>query len=269
MRSIITETTVIRAVVAGIVLATGLAGTARAEPQILGVIASAAPVPLQCLRDDCFAEFSAFCLQRTYGSPQIGTPYKPADPSMVSLVGITAGGNRIALPVATTARITALRGHSAIKLSVTRTAFLKHGVIRIEATIAPRAALLPVGRVGLGKPQTPQSIADAVGPLRLLAESMIDNGGPQIEAALLTSRMANALPPGGRVDSATRKAVWNRVMQTPRARRLSPAAIAMAKRAHDLCLTPWQSMRTCLSSHHDMFIGALNNQFWDETRRMF
>lgn len=253
-----------------LLVAIGLhAAPAKAEPQILGVIASAEPVTLQCLRDECFAEFSAFCLQRTYASPQTGTLYRPADDAMVSLVGVTGDGRRIALPVADMARITALRGHSAVKLAIDRRDLAAHGFTHVEAAFARRAALVPAVETGVGQPQTPASVAAATGPLRVLAEGLVDNGGPRAQAAQIASAMTNALPPGGRVDAATRQDLWNRVSGSALAKGMAPEALELARRAHSQCLQPWTSMRACLSSHHDMFIGKLNNEYWSETERMF
>jgi len=261
---------VLRSLSVPFLVAVGLhAAPAQAEPQILGVIASSEPVTLQCLRDECFAEFSAFCLQRTYASPQTGTLYRPANDEMVSLVGVSADGRRIALPVDDMARITALRGHSAVKVAIDRQALAIHGVTHVEAAFARRAALVPAVETGVGQPQTPATIAAATGPLRVLAEGLVDNGGPRAQAAQIASAMTNALPPGGRVDEKARQDLWDRVSGSALAKGMAPEALDLAKRAHRQCLQPWTSMRTCLSSHHDILIGKLNNEYWSETERMF
>ena len=44
------------------------------EPQILGLIATLAPVPMTCSADACSVEVSAFCLQQHAAVPDRGTP---------------------------------------------------------------------------------------------------------------------------------------------------------------------------------------------------
>ena len=51
---------------------------AQAAPQILGLMASAEPVPMTCVDGTCTAELSSVCLQQQRPTPLTGTVYRPA-----------------------------------------------------------------------------------------------------------------------------------------------------------------------------------------------
>jgi hypothetical protein len=51
------------------------AGALAAPPQILGLVATATPTPLSCENGKCWAEFSAFCLQKHRQAPDEKTAY--------------------------------------------------------------------------------------------------------------------------------------------------------------------------------------------------
>src|SRR5687767_10113316 len=71
---------------AAILVGGGAAAPAAAAPQVLGVVASIAPVEMSCTGETCTAQLSAFCLQREREVPGEHTAYRAADPSAYTLV---------------------------------------------------------------------------------------------------------------------------------------------------------------------------------------
>lgn len=69
-------------------------GIAAAAPQILGLVASTAPVPMTCTAGQCSAEVPAFCLQRERTMPRIGTAYRAGPGSRITL-GFTGPGKSV------------------------------------------------------------------------------------------------------------------------------------------------------------------------------
>ena len=67
-------------------------GHVAAAPQILGLVATAAPMPQTCGDGVCAAEFSAFCLHRHRTMPVAGIAYRPAEGAELTLTVTGPGG---------------------------------------------------------------------------------------------------------------------------------------------------------------------------------
>ena len=74
------------------------AAPAQAAPQILGLIASDAPVPMTCAGGTCTAELSSVCLQQHRPTPATGTVYRPAKGTHITLT--VTGPNGVDSPAA-------------------------------------------------------------------------------------------------------------------------------------------------------------------------
>ena len=74
------------------------AAPVAAAPQILGVVASIAPVEMSCTVDTCTAQLSAFCLQRERDVPAEHAAYRAADPGAFTLLARRADGTTIEVP---------------------------------------------------------------------------------------------------------------------------------------------------------------------------
>ena len=75
-------------------------GGAAAAPQILGMVATAEPMPLVCAGGTCSAEFSTFCLQDKRVPPRPGTAYTVAGGGGLTLVVTATDGSERRLPAA-------------------------------------------------------------------------------------------------------------------------------------------------------------------------
>ncbi|MEC9183399.1 MAG: hypothetical protein VX930_03915, partial [Pseudomonadota bacterium] len=78
--------------------ASSVSAAAVGQPQALGLIAAADPVPIRCEAGTCRAVLSPFCLQQDYRSPSAADAYRMARPDTVRLVGHDAAGRRNDLP---------------------------------------------------------------------------------------------------------------------------------------------------------------------------
>ena len=74
-------------------------GSAVGAPQILGLIASTAPVPMTCTGGLCTAEVPAFCLQCERTMPRIGTAYRAGPGTRITLDFTATGGTLHQIPV--------------------------------------------------------------------------------------------------------------------------------------------------------------------------
>lgn len=237
------------------------ASQAAAAPQALGLIARADPVTLQCERGECGVELTAFCVERYRTSPQPGTAYYLHDPDTVAIEGVRHDGTTIALDIAELFTITTERGHSAVRMSVPSTVLERFDVAAVRVSVKQTATLIPDPVPGDPNPQTDVDILLAAGPLRTAATAILDNGGERIDAARITSSVINLLPRHGRASDAERGGVWQAGSPPARA-----PGYDLARQAFDHCSimtrSGMQSLRQCLGSKHDSFVGELNTRYW-------
>ncbi len=237
------------------------ASQAAAAPQSIGLIARADPVTLQCERGECGAEFTAFCVERFRPSPAPRTAYYLHDPDTVAIEGVRHDGTTVALKVAELLTITTERGHSAVRMSVPESVFDRYDLAAIHVSVGRNVTLIPEPVAGDRNPQTEVDILLAAGPLRAAAAVVMDNGGERIDAARIMVGVINALPRRGRASDAARDRVWQ--VAAPAA---ETSGYALARGGFERCrsatLGGMQSLRQCLGSMHDSFVGELNTRYW-------
>src|SRR5258706_119689 len=78
------------ALTGGLLLASS---AAQAAPQVLGLVASIRPTPMQCTAAGCRADLSAFCLQQQRPDPGLGTAYRPAPNAAITLIVTSKSGD--------------------------------------------------------------------------------------------------------------------------------------------------------------------------------
>lgn len=247
---------------------TTLAAAARADaPQVLALVAVNNPIDFQCYRGECFAEFSAFCLQPERRSPVEGTVYRLSRADGVHLSGRTRDGRTVRLDAAKLLKFTAQRTHVAVRMSIPAETVHRLGLESLSAAVASDVALLPAPAPG-DLPQSVQEMALATGELRQLGSRMVDNDTNSMQVARVTNRMINALPPSGLAGRGARQAAWRKTKAEAAYGQLPAATREQVKAAVHYCnyrstATGFQTLRQCLSSEHDSTLGRLNNKYWD------
>jgi len=240
--------------------------SAQAPPQVLGLVATLEPIELQCDRSVCSADLSTICLQQHRASPAKGKRYLIHDPDAMTAVGETVEGRRVALSIDERFTVRSLRGHSAIRISAPAHLLRSLGVKRIALSVDRHVALVPEPVPGDPRPQTDADIQIASGPLLAMAGNVLAERKERIDAAQLTARMANSLPPLGRASDAARDAVWDDAIGE---RTGQGAAVEMVRdayqRCHALTRAGSTSLRNCLGSAHDIFMGRVNTEYWDRS----
>jgi hypothetical protein len=244
----------------------GLSAGAEAAPQVLAVVATYQPVELTCAHGQCSAELTAICLQPDRASPAAGKRYVLADAGGLRIIGLTRAGARRALPFSGLATVTAFRGHNAVKVSIPGRRLNALGVRRAYVEVGTRVSLIPTPTIDDPRPQTPGDLALATGPLRTVADRLVDHGGVATDTARITRVMLNTLPARGRATEAARHAAWQKAQLSAAAQR-APEALDQARAAFDKCrvasTTGVLTLRSCLGSRHDSLIGGQNNAYWN------
>lgn len=254
----------------GMVLAALVAfgsGAAQAAPQALALVATNGTVGLTCGARDCGAEVTSFCLDAGRFSPPKGTEYRIAGSGQIRLIGTTGDGHTVVLDARSLLRFESARRHLAVRVSMDRAALAALGIDRVEIEIAENVALLPVPRPGDLDPITEGEAALFTGPLRHLGTLIVDGDAERMQAARVTSRIINLLPPGAGAGAQGGETLWRRAMAERGADSLSPAARKRARGAFELCrfvgtVGGPASLRRCLQEQHDGFVDFLNSSFW-------
>ena len=241
---------------------------ARAEPQVLALLATSDATPLTCAGGECFAEFTAFCTEPIRKSPYHLTDYQLIEGADdVEVVAETATGAPVASPAARHLRFTSIRGFAAVRVSIDESVLQELGAARAGLRVGPRVALAPVPSPKYNRPHEAGEIALAAGPRRARGEMIVDNGGEPRQIAALANRLINALPENGKVTLARRQGLWNATVAATDAGRYSRRAVAAAKEGFESCLDSIAingeyTLRRCLGRLHDNHIWTLTQRYW-------
>ena len=233
-------------------------GVAWAAPQIMGLLATAEPAPMQCSDGQCTALLSAFCLQEKRLLPDLDSAYLPAGKGQVFLIATAADGRTTRMEAGGLVEFRSRYGYTAIeaRLSLDRLTEIPPATLALEVT--PRAALLPVAKAGDQDPLTEQEIATATGPWRLAAEAIMERNSKGVTGARTAMRLINALPIAGDIDPGEREHLW---------RRLAGDAPAHAKQAFNACARSVDQsvgypLRKCLEERHEKLQVENTREFW-------
>ena len=241
---------------------------ARAEPQVLALLATGEATPLTCAGGECFAEFTAFCMEPKRKSPSHLTDYRLIEGADdIDLVAETAAGMSVAPPAARHLRFTSVRGFAAVRVSIDESVVREHGAARVSLTVGRRVALAPVPSPKYSRPHEASEIALAAGPSRARGEKIVDEGGLPRQIAALANRLINALPEKGKVAEARHQGLWRATVTAKEAGRYSPRVVAAAKDGFESCLDSIAingeyTLRGCLGRFHDQHIWTLTQRYW-------
>ncbi len=254
-------------VTAALLCAAPLAGV-QAEPQILGMIAQNDPIPLTCAGGECTAEVSSFCMEPDRSAPIHETAYRPAEGADLALVITREDGSEERLAPDDIVSFHNVRGYASVRVRVAEETLARLGAQSVSLDVGRLVSMLPVPNEKYRRPHEPEEIALALGTRRLAGERIVDEGGARTDAALLMSRLINALPKREGVDAHAREGLWQAVIE---AKDLDDGAgwraARLAKGEYESCLGRIQTveqmtLRRCLERHHDFLIWQLNSRYW-------
>ncbi|MDP6427265.1 MAG: hypothetical protein QGH73_10560 [Rhodospirillales bacterium] len=242
---------------------------AKAEPpQILGLMATATPTPLSCENGTCWAEFSAFCLQRHRKSPHEKTAYVPAAGTNLTLQVTAADGSVRSLDAGLLVSIESERSFVSVRMTVPETLIKEMNGAYAALSVGKLASLVPVKRDG-DDPMTAGEIAQYTGPLRAQAELYVQYGSAPAKARLLVAetslKLFNAVgntPIGTNVDA---DALWQKTVGAAPGPN-SSAGIKQARRFFNQCHRDGEGdgymLGMCLQNVHDLNALPLTERVW-------
>ncbi len=231
---------------------------AVAAPQILGLLATAEPVPLSCAGGICTAEISSVCLQQNRDAPRTGTAYRPAAGTGITLTVTAPDGTLSSLPVAAEVTVSSLRLYFSVKVSLPEKLVRRLGGGAAMLSIGPMASVVPIAIEDDASPLSQREIAAyTAGPLRATAERAFALDRERLDATRTLNQMINRLPENRPAGAEEIGPLLER----------TPQANPMAKRAAEDCrlvlhrdITP--DLRSCLAYQHDLLATGTTNDVW-------
>jgi hypothetical protein len=244
---------------------------ALAAPQLLALVNDPRPVAVQCLHGDCFAEFTAFCLQPERRSPATGTRYHITRPGDIEIAAVDRHGRPVAVDAARDLTITAQRTHVAVRIGMPAQRMRELGIRDLTIRIAANVTLRPQPWTDDPNPLNDGEIEMVSTWLRQLGSRIVDTNRKEMGVARIASRMINHLAPGGRVSADQRDGVWQRAVEPADLDGLPADTVQKARDMFTYCrdetaIGNKASMRGCLESQHDHNVGRLNNRYWQAVR---
>ena len=243
-------------------------GHASAEPQILGLVATNTAKPLNCVGNECYAEFTSFCMEPDRASPSYMTQYTAVPGSDdIQIVAHTTAGQTISLPKAKL-KFRTERGFAAVRVSLPADVLTGLDVDHVSLTVGSKVALRPVPLPRYRRPHEPDEVVRTATTRRAIGEKLVDQGGIPREITDLTNQLINALPEYGRVDQTSRLALWGQTFNNEKLQSFSPSAVRLAERAYQRCLAAVEeyqqdTLRGCIWRAHDHQVWKLNHRYWN------
>jgi len=250
----------------GLVLSAGLA---EASPQVLGLVASIRPTPMQCGASGCRADLSSFCLEQPRSNPIDGMAYDPAPGTSLTLVVTGRDGQIRRLDGTRYLAFVDGRGFASVTARLTAADLANLDAASVAIEVGKDASLLPVAKAADPNPQSDQEIALATGASRKKAETFFDRSGPDSDAIRLTNAMINYLPPGELGRNPADAEVLTKTEALYQGASVDPAGVRQAEEIHSNCVAKVdvhhqiESMRSCLEGSHDILLTHTNVDFWN------
>jgi hypothetical protein len=179
-----------------------------AAPQVLALLATEGPMALACDGARCVAELPSLCLQPERRAPEAGRVYHALNGDALRLVGTAADGTERALPLPPEARLTALRTHVAVALSVPRTWVDAHFATLDGITVASLSPLAPQALATDAAPMSPAELQVARSELTAVAEIVFATAPESLAATRIAGRMVNLLADQDEMDDDALAAAW-------------------------------------------------------------
>ena len=250
-------------------LAVLMAAPAQAATQILGLVASnGVPTPLHCEGGVCRSFVNSFCLQWERPAPALDSEYQLAPGGGLTVIARRADGSEVRLSGQGLVTIRVDARFTSVTISLPQARLRDLGAVSSAIEISPLTSILPVRSADDPDLQSPEDVAQAIGPTRRLAAAIFEGSGEDSDAAKLIGLLINALPPDGGPQTVALGDLFRQVVATVGPGRISAEGFAAAERIAKGCESfPPNSaaLGFCLEVQQAGLLGTLNEQLWDAT----
>ncbi|MBT7956910.1 MAG: hypothetical protein HN731_17065 [Rhodospirillaceae bacterium] len=246
-----------------------LTTSANAAPQILGLVATAQPVPLTCIDGICKAEITTVCLQEYRRAPMPGRAYKAGQGAQISLNVMGQDGVTKSFAVAEKISLTARRHYTSVVVSLPESSLRKFGhknKARASISVGAMASVIPLPKASDKAPLSSLEIEQYIGPLRQIARNTFATDRVRMQTTSHLSQVINRLPDDLADDQVAFEKNWTK-LSNDKSRRLTPKARAKVSQIAEVCREDYKvgkaaTMRACLEQQHDYLAAETNKKVW-------
>ncbi|GHD39131.1 hypothetical protein GCM10017083_00640 [Thalassobaculum fulvum] len=243
-------------------------------PQVLGLIASAEPIPLTCTDGACTALVSSFCLQEDRPPPSAGQRYDTAGAGDVTLVVRRTDGTETEFSAAGLLGYVSEGDFTRTRVELPAKRLASLGAAEVAVRIAPLVSLMPRTEIAPSAAVAARDAETAEGAPRFAAEAFFKPGSPRADAAVTLSRLINLLPATGPVRTESAGAIsaaaakaWGQVQASGALRSVSQEGVERARTEVDRCAAYADmgfkiTLRGCLAKSHDRTMREVNEELW-------
>lgn len=249
-----------------------ISAAVHAAPQILGLVATASPLPLTCKGGFCSAEISSFCMQSHRFVPAAGTEYTVAEDTILKLIYQDADGLWKQAEVQNLAAVHSSRGYSSVKISLPKDIVRQFSSGSTSIQVSPLSSIVPKPLAHEKNPLGAHEIALYTGPFRAQAETVTEGHDFQMTIVRGLNRLINGLPDDRRAAPGDAKNLWAKSIGGAAAEYSSRGLKYVAKELR-FCETisidkdhpggVGNGFRSCLESAHDDILQDKTEEVWN------
>jgi hypothetical protein len=237
-------------------------------PQVLGLIATKRPAPLNCIDGTCTGFFSAFCMQEKRPKPTAGQRYDLAGAGDLTLVVHQQGGKTARSSATGLLDFTSDGEYTSVRVNLDQSRLDSLNATSVSVVVPRHVALVPRLPEGMANADLESDLETATGPKRFAAEGFFERSNPRADAAVIMTRLINLLPPEGIAPATIRHQVWDKSIDQTLIRELAPEAVDTARDTYDRCNHYADNgykvrLRGCLEKTHDELLKSLNKDYWE------
>lgn len=253
---------------AGLVISKAEASATQTKlPQVLGLVATKLPVPLNCADGTCIGFFSAFCLQEHRPKPNAGHVYDVAGEGDITMVVVKNDGSTAEFSATDLLHFESTGAYTSVRISMNADRLAALDATSISLSVPHRVSLLPRSEPTVAARPSAEDLDAALGEKRVLAEGYFENSSPRADSGALISRMINLLPADGYADKSLRGGIWDKATTPANLRQFAPQGIEAARDAYARCKAYGDQgykvrLRGCLEKSHDKLMRNLNDKYW-------
>lgn len=238
---------------------------AEAAPQLLGVVATASPLKLQCDTHTCAVELTTFCMQSERDTPQRDYVYSPHDLSVFKVLAQDSDGKMVDVPLKA-AKVIAVRGYTASRFEFSVRDLAARGLSAKAIEVASGGVLVPMPVPGDDNPIRDGEVEHAVASLNPVAERIFKLHSTEFEAIRVVSRLLSETPVRGRMAKQQRENLWQDTFnESPResiGAGMHRAADVLGYCQYRTSQGRFFSVRRCLEQRLDGMMMNINTDYW-------
>ena len=241
---------------------------AQAAPQILALLTTDSPVPLDCRDGHCTAMLTAICLQKARVPPAPETAYAPIGVTQnFKLLATGADGKVQEVAAKEGMTIVSQRNFLSVRVTVPQEMMTRLGATALAVSVGKGVSLLPAPIPNDPNPLTEKEIAYTTETLRNEAAWLDDPNDAYSSQARIANRVLSMLPADKVVESAEARRAFNQVARANAGKPGMKEFGELYQKCEDT--RGWsiygRNIRECVESWHDNLMMERNVEYWERT----